>query len=895
MKNAQSNNELLSDEKKEELINELEKYRLIIENTGDPVLMTTLDGIITYMNYGAIQIFGDIRNKQIREVYFSDDISSGYEKAHEVMHRLKQSPNGTITDYETVFIGKDGIPVPVSASFSLFKNINREIVGTIGIVKDLRKTKDLIQVGNTLLSLRNIDEILEKISETCLELPKAIRAYIKLYDETTNRLLLRALKTKILKEKFPVENTEIDKGITGFVFKTQKPYLAYEPSKRFSGLFKDVKSKIVVPINRIDYITGQIKTFGVINVDSREKNAFSVNDMYFLTTLANQAAAAIENANLITSKTKIIIELSALEKVLVKITRTLDIDQILESVLDVVIDILGFDYATISKVNFSTGMIGAVKGRNIPKEFLTLYHHSLESNDIQAWVARNKKDVKILGYDERLDREIYERFHHEELIRIYLPILSRDEAFGTLETGYHKTHRQDISNEEIDTLKKVVNLAGIGIDQAYLLKEQQNLVDQLQALNQASVYIQSSKTEVEAVEHIFRSLERIGYTKGMLSLVNETTGNIEGRYALGKNWKKIVYETKRDLNGNDILAVAIREKRSIISKDSPSDPACDPSAIKKSQVKSQCVIPLFMNEIPIGTLQIDLSDKLGLINGPEEILIRRMHVLETFASQIAIAIRNITDMRTIHFLETSLAETAHEFRSPLHNIMTNIGALKDYLEYKYGDEEKEIENILTSISEDAHRAKRQMENTLLLSNIAKKLIGFNFEEGYIQEIIENCVKFYRNRALQRGINIVIKDNVKKLPKFRFDKQKIDQLITNFIDNAIKYSLYGEMIQISGYDDGTKVNIEIWDKGLGIPETEYINIFKGFTRGQRKDKTKYIPGTGLGLKISKEIVEGHGGKIKVKSTPFTNESHKIHQYDGYDTIFTIVLPKRPKEK
>ncbi len=884
--------------KNAQLVNELEKYKMIIETTPDPVVTTKLDGNMTYLNEGAIEIFGDIQGKKVRDYYYSDEISSGEEKAHEVMRRLKESPKGSIKDYETIFIGKHGEPVPVSASFSLFKDIDGNVIGTIGIVKVLRKTKKLIEVGNSLLSIHETEEILKKVSEICLDFPYAVRAYAKIYDETTNQLKLCALKTTITEETFPEDSTAIDRGITGYVFKNQKPYISYNLDKEspelYCGLFKNVKSKIAVPINRVESDSNKIKTFGVINVDSRQVNAFSVNDMYYLSTLANQAAAAIENANLITSKTKIIKELMALEKVQETITATLDVDQILEKVVEVVVDILHFDYATISKVDHSNGMIGTVLGKNVFPELIDMAWHSLDSNDIQAWVVRNKQEVKLNGWDDRLDREIYEKFNHNELVRIFLPIFSRESAYGTLETGYNKKNHQDIPEDEIETLRKVVNLAGIGIDQAFLRKEQQKLLDQLQALNQASVYIQSSRTEEEAVNHIFRCLERIGYSQGMLSLVNETTGKIEGRYALGKNWLKIKDETRSDLKGNDILAITIREKRSRLSKDCPSDPACDQSAIRKAKIKSLYVIPLIVDDKAIGTLEIDLSDKQGLVTGSQEVLNNRMELLETFASQIAIAIRNVKDREMINLLETTLTETAHEFRSPLHNILTQIGGLKSFLPENY-ERSKEIDEIFKIVTEEALRASRQMENTLLFTDRTRGLVGFNFEKGYIQDVIQVCVNGHRLRALERSISIVVRDNVKKLQLFKFDNSKIEQVINNLLDNAVKYSHANRFIQIQGFDDGTKIHIDIWDKGLGIPESEFDNIFKGFKRGTHKDKKRYIPGTGLGLKISKEIIEGHGGKIKVKSTPFFNDPRKIKEYDGYDTIFTIILPKKPQER
>ncbi|MFX0137189.1 MAG: GAF domain-containing protein, partial [Candidatus Hodarchaeota archaeon] len=277
--------------KNAQLVNELEKYKLIIETTPDPVVTTTLNGTMTYLNEGAIEIFGDIRGKKVRDYYYSDEISSGEEKAHEVMRRLKESPKGSIKDYETIFIGKHGESVPVSASFSLLKDIEGNVIGTIGIVKVLRKTKKLIEVGNSLLSIHETEKILNKISAICLDFPHAIRAYVRIYDESTNQSELCALRTKIKGETFPVDNSSINRGITGYVFQNQIPFISYnldkEPEEFYSRLFEDVKSKIAVPINRVDQITNKVKTFGVIYVDSQQVNAFSVNDMYYLSTLAN--------------------------------------------------------------------------------------------------------------------------------------------------------------------------------------------------------------------------------------------------------------------------------------------------------------------------------------------------------------------------------------------------------------------------------------------------------------------------------------------------------------------------------------------------------------------------------------------------------------------------------
>lgn len=884
--------------KNAQLISKLKHYELIIENTPDSVIITDREGKIIYLNTGAKELFGEIIGLNVRNHFFTDNSSTGYQKAIAIARKLLKNRDKCIKGVETVFTGKDGRAIPISLSVSLIKDEYDKFTGAIGISKDLTEIKTLQNLGQSLLSTPNIDLILQKISDVCSKLPKCNRAYIKLYDETTEKMAFQALSSQNPKDKLPESPTSKDRGMTGHVFRTQKPYLTgdvdQEPRERFHRIFADVKSKICVPINITDKTSGCTKTLGVITIDSKEKNAFSFDDVFFLFTIANQAAAAIENAKLFEAKTKIITELLALEKVQETITRTLDVDSILESVLDVVVDTLGFHYATISRVSKSRGKIGAVKGRNVSDNFLDSAWHPLDSNDIQAWVVRNKEEVLLDTWDERLDPEIYRRYHHHELTRIFLPIFSRNEAYGTLETGYKKSQQPSIPAEEIEILRKIVNLAGIGIDQSYLLNEQQKLVQQLRALNQAGIYFQASRSDKEVVQHIFKSLEKIGYSQGMLSLINENKGIIEGRFAFGNNWLEIIDDTKRDLKGNDILALAIRQKVSILSKDCYHDPRCDQSAAVRGNIKSQYVIPLIANETAIGTLQIDLSDKQGLIKAPENILKQRLNVLETFASQIAIALRNVKDREIINLLETTLMETAHEFRSPLHNILAQIGSLRSQLPKNFEINE-DINTIFKIISEEAHRASKQMENTLIFSKKTMGAMGYNFEEGNIQDLIQQCANNYRLRALERGISIIIKDNVKKLPSFKFDKTKIEQVINNLIDNAVKYSHFNRFIQIQGFDDGTQIHVDFWDKGLGIPDNEYDNIFEGFTRGNVKDKTRYIPGTGLGLKISKEIIHGHGGEIKVKSNPFYNDPRKIHDYDGYDTIFTVILPKKPKER
>ncbi|MFQ5640396.1 MAG: GAF domain-containing protein, partial [bacterium] len=605
---------------------------------------------------------------------------------------------------------------------------------------------------------------------------------------------------------------------------------------------------------------------------------------------------------LIASKNQVITRLRAFERVQQSTTgKDLKIDRIYETLMEAVVDILGYKYATISAVDKEKQKIGPIKAQNVEQEYLSSVWHSLDSKDIQAWVVRHEEHVYLAGWDERLDKDIFEKHGHDKLVRVIIPILARGEVIGTLETGYDKSFKSQITDEEIAILQKLVNLAAVGIEQTKLLHRlkddialRNDLEKQLDALNQASIQILNSTTEEEVINHIFRSLERIGYTKGMLSLINEDSGKIEGKHAFGDNWRQIpLSESLYTLIGKNILAQAIHSKIPILCKNCTKDPRWNRKLARELQIKSQYVIPMTVKNKPIGTLQIDLSDWQDLVYGEEAVLERRMKVLETFASQSAIAIRNIRDMVTIDRLEENIAETAHEFRSPMHNIMTQLGGLKDSLEHN--KDEKEIDRFVNIIEEQIYRANRQVNNSLLANERIRKTMAFDFQDGHIQDVIKDCVDAYKLRAMERGINIIIRDKVKKLPKFRFDRVKMEQAVTNIIDNAVKYSHYNQSIDIIGFDDGTKINIEISDRGMGIPLNEFNAIFKGFTRSEVKDKIRYIPGTGLGLKICKEIIEHHGGEINVSSVPITQNPQKIKEFQDYKTTFKVTLPKYRRER
>jgi signal transduction histidine kinase len=117
-----------------------------------------------------------------------------------------------------------------------------------------------------------------------------------------------------------------------------------------------------------------------------------------------------------------------------------------------------------------------------------------------------------------------------------------------------------------------------------------------------------------------------------------------------------------------------------------------------------------------------------------------------------------------------------------------------------------------------------------------------------------------------------------LPAVRGDRERLRQVLTNLIENAIKYSPTGETVEVRAYTDNGVIRVDVRDRGPGIAKEDQRLIFEKFGRVGSGGATK--PGTGLGLFIARSIAEAHGGTLDVRSSP------------DRGALFTLALPVEP---
>lgn len=229
------------------------------------------------------------------------------------------------------------------------------------------------------------------------------------------------------------------------------------------------------------------------------------------------------------------------------------------------------------------------------------------------------------------------------------------------------------------------------------------------------------------------------------------------------------------------------------------------------------------------------------------------------------------DKAQMEFVST----VSHELRTPLTSIRGFAETLLRTWEKLTEDVKKKY---ITIIKEQAERLTRLVEDLLAVSRLEPQMYKLTVRAVDLRKTISKVCDSLSTKTSNHKIDIKIEDNI---PNVKADPDRLEQILTNLVDNAIKYSPNGTTVKIiaSSLANDTKikdkVKIEVTDQGIGIKESDLSKIFTKFGRLDNP-LTRQTQGTGLGLFITKALVLGLKGEISAKSKPG-------------ETTFTVILP------
>lgn len=219
--------------------------------------------------------------------------------------------------------------------------------------------------------------------------------------------------------------------------------------------------------------------------------------------------------------------------------------------------------------------------------------------------------------------------------------------------------------------------------------------------------------------------------------------------------------------------------------------------------------------------------------------------------------------------EDFISTVSHELRTPLTSIRGFSQTMLSSWD-KLDDESKK--KFLQIIVEQSNRLINLVENMLSVTKLQGAKENLIYKEVKIKPVVETVVTVVKNQYRDKNFEIKIDENI---PPILVDRDKFQQIMTNLIENASKYGDSGSNVIISANSDFDSVLIKVINSGIPILEEDYEKIFTKFSRIDNP-LTRKVQGSGLGLYITKNLVEKMGGKISVQSG------------NGL-TTFTVCLP------
>ncbi|WP_145476803.1 two-component system histidine kinase PnpS [Staphylococcus warneri] len=234
---------------------------------------------------------------------------------------------------------------------------------------------------------------------------------------------------------------------------------------------------------------------------------------------------------------------------------------------------------------------------------------------------------------------------------------------------------------------------------------------------------------------------------------------------------------------------------------------------------------------------------------------------------MVVVLHDITNLQKLENLRREfVANVSHELKTPITSIK---GFAETLIEGAKNDEDS-LNMFLNIILKESNRIESLVMDLLDLSHIEQQN---EITTSYmnLSELAYTTIDNLQNQAQNK--NITIESNIEQDVIFKANENKIAQVITNLLSNAINYSTNDNKVIVSVYREGKKVNLEIQDFGIGISAEEQKHIFERFYRVD-KARSRDSGGTGLGLSITKHIVEAHNGRISVVSRLNEGSTFKV---------------------
>jgi PAS domain S-box-containing protein len=385
---------------------------------------------------------------------------------------------------------------------------------------------------------------------------------------------------------------------------------------------------------------------------------------------------------------------------------------------------------------------------------------------------------------------------------------------------------------------------------------------------------QSAARQQNSIESRFRQLLEAApdailevNPEGQIMLLNEAAGRMFG-YSSGE---------LLGLNVENLVPAAMRGSHSQHRASYASHPKTRPMGTGLELEGQRKDGSLFPVEISLSPNWIDGS--LHVIASVRDITerklvedrirtLREQYTTELTAKNEQLEARNLEVEQANRLKNEFLASMSHELRTPLHTIIGFSEVLTEQLE---GPLNEKQQRFIGHILQDARHLLELINEVLDISKIESGRLELKREAFDFGRCVEEVLTGMRQHATTKNITLENKNDFQN--KLYADRFRVKEILYNLVNNAVKFTAEGGNVWVESAREGDLLQVSVCDTGIGIPENEQSSIFDKFYQVEGS-KGLGREGTGLGLPISKHLVELHGGTISVESRPGRGSKFKL---------------------
>ncbi len=672
------------------------------------------------------------------------------------------------------------------------------------------------QVSTAASTIQDVQHMLQTVVDTTKSSFNLYHAHIYLLNASGDTLVLTAGAGEVGKQmvtqgrRIPVSQ---EQSLVARAARTRQGVIVNDvqtdPGFLPNPLLPGTRSEMAVPM----IIGGQV--LGVFDVQSEAAGRFTSEDDSIQTTLAAQVAAALQNARSHEQAEKALKDLNALTR---RLTRE-GWGGYLESQpssrlayaydLNQIIPLDADDQAAESK-GIAIERPLTLRGETIGR--VTIAEAEKVDEEAQAVVAAVAEQLTA----------------HIESLRL------TEEALAAQQ-------QSELRAVELEAIAKVSAAASTILDADTLLQTVVDLTKESLVLYHAHIY-----------------------------LLDETGDALILAAGAGEVGRKMA-ATGRTIPVNrehSLVARAARTRRGVIANDVSQEPDFLPNSLLPD-TRSEMAVPMILGDTLLGVFDVQ-ADTVNRFSGED------VRLKTTLAEQVAVALQNarlyaeqastVERLRELDQLKSSfLANMSHELRTPLNSI---LGFTQVMIEGIDGDLTDRMENDLSIIQKNGQHLLDLISDILDMAKIEAGKMTLNPEIFDLKEVLDEVLDIAGPLARAKSLDLIVNAGSESAMDIYADRMRLRQVMINLVNNAVKFTETGYIEIAAGRSEGL-FRIAVRDTGISIPVDHLETIFQEFSQVD-SSTTRKTGGTGLGLPISRHLIELHGGRLWAESTGIPGE-------------------------